>query len=64
VASQDISDRLIGDLKSQISQRPHNPVIAPGAVLLGHANNQFLNCPLDPGAAWASMLRAIELARD
>src|SRR5262245_19469461 len=43
---------------------PHNPVIAPGAVLLGHANNQFLNCPLDPRSAWASILRAIELARD
>src|SRR5262245_10545899 len=43
---------------------PHNPLIAPGAVLLGHANHQFLNCPLDPGSAWASMLRAIELARD
>src|SRR5262252_9154005 len=26
--------------------------------------HQFLNCPLDPGSAWASMLRAIELARD
>src|SRR5262245_16905012 len=43
---------------------PHNPVIAPGAVLLGHANNQFLNGPVDPGSARASMLRAIELARD
>src|SRR5215471_17545428 len=60
VASQNISHRLVGNLKPQIGQRPHNPVIAPGAVLLGHANNQFLNCPLDPGSAWASMLRAIE----
>src|SRR5499427_4526251 len=64
VASQNISHRLVGNLKPQIGQRPHNPVIAPGAVLLGHANNQFLNCPLDPGSTWASMLRAIELARD
>src|SRR4029077_14256644 len=59
-----ISHRLVGDLKSQIGQRPHNPVIAPGAVLFGHEDNQFLNCPVDPGSAWASMLRAIELARD
>src|SRR5499426_1293253 len=59
-----ISHRLVGNLKPQIGQRPHNPVIAPGAVLLGHANNQFLNCLVDPGSAWASMLRAIELARD
>src|SRR5215468_3456954 len=28
-----------------------------------HANNQFLNGPVDPGSARASMLRAIELAR-
>src|SRR5499426_842438 len=52
------------NFKPQIGQRPHNPLIAPGAVLLGHANNQFLNCLVDPGSAWASMLRAIELARD
>src|SRR6185436_15772933 len=30
--------------------RPHNPVIAPGAVLFGHEDNQFLNCPVDPGS--------------
>jgi hypothetical protein len=48
----------------RLASAPHNPVIAPRAVLFGHANNQLLNCPLDPGSAWASMLRAIELARD
>src|ERR1035437_2013094 len=48
----------------QIGQRPHNPIIAPGEILLGHANNQPLNCLVDPRPAWASMLRAIELARD
>src|SRR5262245_8729292 len=64
VTSQNISHRLIGNLIPEIGQGADNPVIAPGAVLLGHANNQFLNCPLDPGSAWASMLRAIELARD
>src|SRR5215475_8357329 len=64
VASQNISHRLVGDLKSQIGQRPHNPVIAPRAVLFGHEDDQFLNCPVDPGPTWASILRAIELARD
>src|SRR5262249_41499552 len=64
VAVQNISHRLLGNLKPQIGQRPHYPVIPLGAVLLGHANNQFLNCPLDPGSAWASMVRAIKLARD
>src|SRR5665647_1673950 len=48
----------------QIGQRPHNPIIAPGPILLGHANNQPLNCLVDPRLAWASMLRAIELAGD
>jgi hypothetical protein len=33
-------------------------------VLFGHENNQLLNCPVDPGSSWASMLRAIEFARD
>ena len=36
----------------------------PGPLLLGHANNQFLNCSVDPWPAWASMLRAIEFASD
>ena len=64
MALQNIADRLIRDLMPQIGQRPHNPVIAPGPILLGHANNQPLNCLVDPRPAWASMLRAIELARD
>jgi hypothetical protein len=63
VASQNISHRLVGDLKFQIGQHPHNPVIAPRAVLFGHEDNQFLNCPVDPGSTWASILRAIEGAR-
>ena len=33
VASQNVSHRLVGNLKPQIGQRPHNPVIAP--VLVG-----------------------------
>jgi hypothetical protein len=48
----------------QIGQTAHNPVITPGEILLGHANNQLLNCLVDPRPAWSSMLRAIELARD
>src|ERR1035437_2998663 len=49
----------------QIGQRPHNPIIAPGPILLGHANNQFLNFSVDPWPARGSpFLRAIELAGD
>src|SRR5476649_128923 len=49
----------------QIGQRPNNPIIAPGPILLGHANNQFLNFSVDPWPARGSpFLRAIELAGD
>src|SRR5450631_1205235 len=49
----------------QIGQRPHNPVIAPGPILLGHANNQPLNCLVDSRPAWPSPFpRAIELTGD
>jgi hypothetical protein len=64
VALQDIADRLIADLVPQISQRPHNPVIAPVTVLPRHANDQLLNFSLDPRPARASSSpRAVEFAR-
>jgi len=49
-------------LRSGAGGRPWRRRTFP--VLFGHEDNQFLNCPVDPGSAWASMLRAIELARD
>ena len=61
MAPQDIADRLIGNLVSQIGQRPRNPVIAPVPVLAGHANDQLLDLSPDPGPARTSRLRAIEL---
>src|SRR3979411_1808481 len=65
VALQDIADGLIADLVSQIGQRPRNPVITPVTVLLGHANDQLLNLPLNPRPAGApTSLRAIKLAAD
>src|SRR6266700_2780983 len=49
----------------QIGERPHNPIIAPGPVLLGDANNQLFNFSVDPRPARGStVLRAIEIARD
>src|ERR1700687_909502 len=65
VALQDIAHRLIGNLVPQIGQCPHNSVIAPVRVLLGHANDQLLKSSVDPGSAWGSPhLRATELAGD
>src|ERR1017187_6255800 len=49
----------------QIGQRTHNPVIAPGPVLLGHADNQLFDFSVNPRPARGStLLRAIELASD
>jgi hypothetical protein len=64
VAPQDIANRLIGYLVSQIGQRPHNPVIAPVPVLPGHPNDQLLDFSLDARSARAATRRAIELADD
>src|SRR5438876_9339346 len=64
VALKDIADRLVADLVPQISQRPHDPVITPVMVLLGHANDQLLNLWLDLRRAGAATgLRTIEFAR-
>src|SRR5665811_310564 len=44
---------------------PHDPIIAPGPILLGHANNQLLNFSVDPWPARGSTCpRSIELAGD
>src|SRR6266481_871166 len=49
----------------QIGERPHNPIITPGPVLLGDANNQFLDLSVDPWPARGSTCpRCIELASD
>ena len=64
MAPQNVTNRLIGYLVSQIGQRPRNPIIAPAPVLPGHANDQLLDLALDPRPAWASTRRAIELAGD
>ena len=64
VTPQDIADRLIGYLVTQIGQRPRDPVVAPVPVLPGHANDLFLDLSLDPRPAWASTCRAIELVGD
>jgi hypothetical protein len=52
--AQNISYGLAGDFKFQIGQRP----------TIRSWRHQLLNCPVDPGSSWASMLRAIEFARD
>src|SRR5215813_1743236 len=65
VAPQDIANRLIANHMPEIGQSTHNPVIAPGPVLPGHAYNQLLDLKLDPRSSWtATGFRAVELAGD
>jgi len=65
MSSQDIADRLRGNLIPQIGQGADNPVIAPVPVLAGHAHDQLLELALDPRSAQTSTpLRAIEFAGD
>ena len=54
VAVQDIANRLIGNHIPKIGQSAHNPVIAPVAVLAGHANDQLLDFSSDPRSARTS----------
>jgi hypothetical protein len=50
---------------AQIGQSSGDPVIAPGLVLLGHANDQGLDVFDDWWLAWASTpMRPIEFASD
>src|SRR5260221_13500797 len=48
-----------------LASRQSDPIIAPGPILLGHANNQFLNFSVDRRPASGSTCpRSIELASD
>jgi hypothetical protein len=55
VTAQNIADRLIGNKISQVGERPDNPVIAPGPVLLRYPHNQFLDFFVDWRSTRASM---------
>jgi hypothetical protein len=65
MATQNIADRLIRSSMAQIRQSSGDPVVAPGPVLLGHANDQVLDVFDDWRPAWASTrMRSIEFASD
>jgi len=42
MAFQDVAHRLITDCQAEVGQGTDDPVIAPGAVPLGHADDQRL----------------------
>ena len=49
---QDIADRLVADSVPKIGQGTDDPVIAPGAIRLGDADNQRFELLVDRGTAW------------
>jgi hypothetical protein len=50
---------------SKIGEGPNNPIIAPGAIFPGHANNQLLDVPVNSRSAGDTpRYRSIEFARN
>ena len=52
MAFQDVTHRLSTDGQAQVGQGTDKTVITPGAVFLGHADDQRLELWGDFGAAW------------
>src|SRR4026209_2264604 len=47
---EDVAYRLVTDRIAHIGQGAHNPVVAPGAILLSYTHDQCLDFLVDPGA--------------
>src|SRR5881296_2182315 len=62
---EDVAHGLRTDCQAQVGQGADDPVIAPGAILLGDADNQRFELLGDCGTAWRlPLLGAIELLCD
>src|SRR5438128_1985103 len=65
MALEDVAHRLSTDRQAQVGQGADDPVIAPGAILLGYANNQRFELLVDFGTAWRlPLLGAVKLVGD
>src|SRR6516162_9443670 len=65
VPLENVSDRLIGDLVTEVGQCSGNPIVAPAGVLPSHAHDQRLDGSINARASGiGTMLRAVELARN
>jgi hypothetical protein len=51
IALEDISYGLIADRIAQVGQSPHNPIIAPRAILSGHPNHESLEVVPNAGTS-------------
>src|SRR5215468_1742934 len=62
MALEDVAHRLVTDRQAEVGQGADNPVIAPRAILLGHADNQGLQLWVDLRSSWSLALGgAVEL---
>src|SRR5437879_13305587 len=52
MALQDAAHRLGTDGVPEVREGAHDPVIAPGAILLGHAHDQGLQLWVNGGTPW------------
>src|SRR5262247_2364120 len=65
MALEDVAHRLSTNRQAQVSQGADDPVVAPGAILLGDADNQCFELLVDRGTAWSlPALGAVELLGD
>ena len=64
-ASEDIANRLVGQLMTEITQGADNAVVAPVAILSGHPYHQPLEFAFHSGTTGVtSLFGAIAFARD
>src|SRR4029077_14181392 len=64
MALEDVAHGLVTDRIAQVGQGPRDPIVAPRAMLLGHADNQGLQLWVNFGAAWRPpLLGAVTLLR-
>src|SRR5689334_19618584 len=65
VALENVAHSLITERIAQVGQRADDPVIPPGAVLLGHAHHQGLDLLVDRGTAGSlALLGTVKLFGD
>ena len=65
MAAQHIAYGLVRDIVAQVSQRPHNAIIAPTRIFLGNADDELLDFCIDSRPAGAATgLKTIEFAGD
>src|SRR5262245_50498295 len=62
MALEDVADGLVAHGISEVGQCPHNPIIAPRTIFVGHADNQGLQLWVDLRSSWSLALGgAVEL---